>query len=134
MLFFRRQQQSEFERLPKRFLIDKLLRMFVRSESQNTKLILERKMIEQFKADMAKEKADWLSQCLADSEFGGQAWEASQAVIDRGCKQVATQAAVELLQRYNLHTHPEIVRMFYRAGKLAELLGGDGVRGEAPGG
>lgn len=73
----------------------------------------------QFEADMAKEKSEWMSQCQADSEFGGQAWEASQAVIDRGCRQVATQAAVELLQRYNLHTHPEIVRMFYRAGKLA---------------
>lgn len=75
--------------------------------------------MKQFEADMAKEKAAWLDQCKADPEYGGAAWEANDAVIDRGCKQLATPEAVALLQRYNLNTHPEIVRMFYRAGKLA---------------
>lgn len=73
----------------------------------------------QFEADMAKEKSEWLKACKSDEEFGGQKWEASQAVIDRGCSHVATPEAVKLLQRYNLHTHPEIARMFYRAGLLA---------------
>ena len=91
----------------------------------------------QIEADMAAEKEAWMKQCQADAEFGGQGWEAAQAVIDRGCKQVATQGAVELLQRYNLNTHPEIVRMFYRAGKLAGedrgAQGGSGQRARALG-
>jgi len=83
-----------------------------------------------FEADMAKEKADWLDKCKADPEYGGAAWEANDAVIDRGCKQLATPEAVALLQRYNLNTHPEIVRMFYRAGKLAgEDKSGSGAGG-----
>ena len=32
---------------------------------------------------------------------------------------MATPEAVKLMQAYNLNTHPEIVRMFYRAGLLA---------------
>lgn len=83
-----------------------------------------------FEADMAKEKADWLDKCKADPEYGGAAWEANDAVIDRGCKQLATPGAIALLQRYNLNTHPEIVRMFYRAGKLAgEDKSGSGAGG-----
>lgn len=72
-----------------------------------------------FEADLATEKAEWLKQCQSDKEFGGQNWESSRAVIARGCKQLATPEAVRLMQSYNLNTHPEIVRMFYRAGKLA---------------
>lgn len=75
--------------------------------------------MKKFEADMAQEKAAWMDQCKADPEYGGAAWEANDAVIDRGCKQLATPEAIALLQRYNLNTHPEIVRMFYRAGKLA---------------
>ena len=69
-----------------------------------------------FEADMAAEKAEWLKQCKADKEYGGQNWEASQAVIDRAAK--AHPEAVKVLQAYNLHYHPEIVRMFFRDGKL----------------
>ena len=72
-----------------------------------------------FEADLSAEKAEWLKQCQSDNEYGGQNWEASQNVIERGCKQIATPEAVKLMQAYNLNTHPEIVRMFYRAGKLA---------------
>ena len=75
--------------------------------------------VKKFEADLAAEKAEWLKQCQADKEYGGQNWEAAQAVIDKGCKQLATPEAVKLMQAYNLNTNPEIVRMFYRAGKLA---------------
>ncbi len=79
----------------------------------------EAERVKKFEADMAAEKAEWLKQCMADTEYGGQKWEASQAVIDRGCKEIATPEAVNLMQRYNLNTHPEIVRMFFRAGLMA---------------
>lgn len=87
--------------------------------------------MKKFEADVAKEKEEWLGKCRTDPEYGGAAWEANDAVIDRGCKQLATPEAVALLQRYNLNTHPEIVRMFYRAGKL---VGEDKSGGGAPGG
>ena len=71
-----------------------------------------------FTEELAQEKAEWVKQCEGDSEFGGQKWEASQAVINRGCEHLATSEAVKLMQAYNLNTNPEIVRMFYRAGLL----------------
>ena len=72
-----------------------------------------------FKSELEREKADWLKQCESDSEYGGQKWEEAQAIIDRGCKQLASEGAVKLMQAYNLNYHPEIVRMFYRAGLLS---------------
>lgn len=87
--------------------------------------------MKKYEADVEKEKAEWFKKCQADPEYGGAAWEANDAVIDRGCKQLATPEAVALLQRYNLNTHPEIVRMFYRAGKL---VGEDKSGGGAGGG
>ena len=76
----------------------------------------EAERAKKFEADMAAEKAEWLKQCEADKEFGGQNWEASQAVIDRAAK--SFDGAVKVMQAYNLNTHPEIVRMFYKAGLL----------------
>jgi hypothetical protein len=65
-----------------------------------------------------RENAEWLELCKKDPEFGGQNYEASKAVITRGCTHLATKEAVDALNALNMGTHPEIVRMFYRAGKL----------------
>ena len=102
---------------------DTAQKLFDLYQAQNVKMLEALKVADaertkKFEADMAQEKESWLKQCQADKEFGGQQWEAAQAVIDRGCKQLATPEAVQLMQAYNLNTHPEIVRMFYRAGKL----------------
>ena len=109
------------EKLSRKELAQKLFDLY---QDQNVKFLDGLKAAEdeknkKFEADMAQKKADWLKQCEADKEYGGQNWEASQAIIDRGCKQLATPEAVALMQRNNLNTHPEIVRMFYRAGKLS---------------
>ncbi|MBQ7263552.1 MAG: hypothetical protein IJR14_07505 [Synergistaceae bacterium] len=86
-----------------------------------------------FEAEMAREREEWMRQCQADPEFGGSRWDAAQAVIDRGARQLATPEAVALLRRYGLETHPELVRMFWRAGKLAgeDESGGHGAGGGA---
>jgi len=107
--------------LSRKELVNRLVGMYAEQQGKMLAAMqaAETERGKQFEADMAAEKEAWMKQCQADAEFGGQGWEAAQAVIDRGCRQVATQGAVELLQRYNLHTHPEIVRMFFRAGKLA---------------
>ena len=109
------------EKLSRKELAQKLTDLY---HAQNVKMLealkaADSERIKKFESDMATEKSEWLKQCQSDKEYGGQNWEASQAVIDRGCRQLATPEAVSLMQRYNLNTHPEIVRMFYRAGKLA---------------
>lgn len=109
------------EKLSRKELAQKLFDLY---QSQSAKFLeglkaAETEKSKKFTADMAAEKAEWIKLCQADKEFGGQKWEASQAVINRGCEQLATPEAVKLMQAYNLNTHPEIVRMFYRAGMLA---------------
>ena len=97
----------------------------------------QRKMLESIgAANSAQEKAElekwhgeikeWQTKTKADSEYGGQKWEASKAVIARGCDKLATPEAAALLAEYRLNAHPEIVRMFYRAG---QLVGEDSTRG-----
>ena len=109
------------EKISRKELAQKLFDLY---QSQNVKMLEGFKVAEEaknkkYEEDLKAEKAQWLKQCQADKEYGGQNWENSQAIIDRGCKQLATPEAVKLMQVYNLNTHPEIVRMFYRAGKLA---------------
>ncbi|MDR1377764.1 MAG: hypothetical protein LBJ36_01740 [Synergistaceae bacterium] len=97
----------------------------------------QKKMLESFgaandaqmQADLAKwneEIKGWQTAAKADSEYGGQKWEASKAVIARGCDYLATPEAAQLLAEYRLNAHPEILRMFYKAGKL---VGEDSTRG-----
>lgn len=109
------------EKLSRKELAQKLFDLY---QSQNVKMLdglkaAESERTKKYTADMAAEKAEWIKLCEADKEYGGQKWEASQAVINRGCTELATPEAVKLMQAYNLNTHPEIVRMFYRAGMLA---------------
>ena len=76
----------------------------------------ENEKVKKFNEDLENEKAEWLKQCQADKEFGGQNWDANQAIIDKAAREFA--GAVKVMQAYNLQFNPEIVRMFYRAGKL----------------
>lgn len=108
------------EKLSRKELGQKLLDMY---HSQQIKMLeglkaADTENMKKYESELAQEKSEWLKACQADDEYGGQNWEAAQAVIDRGCREIATPEAVSLMQRYNLNTHPEIVRMFYRSGKL----------------
>ena len=107
------------EKLSRKELAQKLTDLY---HAQNMKMLealkaADTERIKKFETDMATEKSEWLKQCQSDKEYGGQNWEQAQAIIHRGCMQLATPEAVNLMQRYNLNTHPEIVRMFYRASK-----------------
>jgi len=73
-----------------------------------------------------KQTHEWLESCKKDPEFGGQKYEESKAIIDRGSNRLATKGAIDILNQCKLGTHPEIVRMFYRAGLL---LGEDSAAG-----
>ena len=109
------------QELSRKDLAQKLFDLY---QSQNLKMLeglkaAETERVKKFKEELAAEKAEWVKACEGDKEYGGQKWEASQAVINRGCEHLATPEAVRIMQAYNLNTHPEIVRMFYRAGLLA---------------
>jgi hypothetical protein len=69
------------------------------------------------------EIAGWEKAAKADKEYGGQKWDAAQAVIARGSLKLATPEAKAVLEEYHLASHPEVLRMYYRAGLL---LGEDG--------
>jgi hypothetical protein len=75
-----------------------------------------------YEAEKAKE-AEWTKAALADPEYGGKAFAANKRIIDAGRDKLATPGAVEIIEHYGFGSHPEILRMFYRAGKL---LGEDG--------
>jgi hypothetical protein len=68
-------------------------------------------------------EAAWKKAALADPEYGGEAFAANKRIMDAGRDKLATPGAVEVIERFGFGNHPEILRMFYRAGKL---LGEDG--------
>ena len=72
------------EKLTRKELGQKLFDLY---NAQGVKMLEALKAAEvergkKFEADLAAEKAAWLKLCEADTEYGGQLWESSQAVID----------------------------------------------------
>ena len=109
------------EKLSRKELAQKLFDLY---QAQGVKMLeglkaAETERTKKFQKELEQEKSEWQKLCEGDKEYGGQKWEASQAIIDRGCRQLASEGAVKLMQAYNLNYHPEIVRMFYRAGMLS---------------
>jgi hypothetical protein len=72
-------------------------------------------------------KAEWKAKALSDKEYGGEAFESNIRHINAGRDKLATPGAVEILKANGLDSHPDIVRMFYRAGKLVSEDGGSKV-------
>jgi hypothetical protein len=88
----------------------------------------------QAEADMARlaeTEAEWAQSAKADKEFGGSNWESSQSVIAAGRDRLATPEAVKIIEAYGFGNHPEILRMFYRAGKMLDEDRMDGRGGVA---
>jgi hypothetical protein len=73
---------------------------------------------------LANEEAEWEKASKADPEFGGQKWDASQAVITRGMQHLATPEYVALMNRQGLGNHPEVLRIWYRVGQTVGEDGG----------
>ena len=68
--------------------------------------------------DLKATEAAWAKTSATDAEFGGDMWKANLGVIAKGRDQLATAEAVEIIEAFGLGNHPELLRMFYRAGKL----------------
>jgi hypothetical protein len=84
--------------------------------------------VEADKEAMARLRADFTEACKKDPEFGGQKYEESKAIISKGCAALLTPELLEHFQFLGMDMHPDVVRIFYRAGKM---MGEDpGVKGK----
>ena len=103
-------------KIPRAELTQKLVELY--SSQQDLLLQSQAAADAALLAKLDRQQTEWFEGCKKDQEYGGLKFEESQAIIKKGCGQVATQGALDVLKDYGLDFHPEIVRMFYRAGKL----------------
>lgn len=59
----------------------------------------------------------WAEAAQADSELGGENFQANLAVAAKGLKAYASPALIELLDTSGLGSHPEIIRVFHNIGQ-----------------
>lgn len=83
-------------------------------------------------AELAEESAKWLADAKADAEIGGQKWETVKVRVAAGVKALGAGAAVKLLDSMGLGDHPEIIRLFVRAGEIRKPDSITGGAGQAP--
>lgn len=62
-------------------------------------------------------RAGWLESLKTDKELGGDKFDESLTLADRGLKAVGSEALNKLLTESGLNKHPEIVRAFVKVGK-----------------
>ena len=113
-------------------LAQKLLDMYVQQQDKLFSALSEsEKATSEF---LKKQEQGYLESSKSDPEFGGAGFEANLNVIRAGRDRLATPGAVEILQNLGIHNHPDIVRMFYRAGLLVsedKSIGSGGNRGKS---
>lgn len=89
-------------------------------------------LAQQQAARLAEARNDWAQQSRADAEFGGEKLDENLAVAKKAVEALASPELKTLLEQSGLGNHPEIIRLFYRAGRS---LSQDGfVGGKASGG
>lgn len=62
-------------------------------------------------------KSEWIEQSKVDKEFGGDKLKENLAVANKALKAFGSPELVALFEQSGLGDHPEIIRVFYRAGK-----------------
>ncbi|GJQ57051.1 MAG: hypothetical protein HKUEN07_36200 [Rhodocyclaceae bacterium] len=80
--------------------------------------VLARRQAEQ----LASASAQWADASRADKEFGGDQLDENLAVAKKAIDVLASPELRQLLSESGLGNHPEVIRMFLRAGKS---LGGE---------
>lgn len=82
------------------------------------------------RARIEQASQEWATASKADPEFGGQKWNESAPVIARGARALGVSDTLRtILDQTGLANHPEMLRVFYRAGRL---LSSDKVVGATP--
>lgn len=62
-------------------------------------------------------KAQWVEGAKSDKEFGGEKFGENLAVAKKAIDKFGTPELLKLLNESGLGSHPEVIRVFYRAGK-----------------
>ncbi|GHV34449.1 hypothetical protein FACS1894187_05010 [Synergistales bacterium] len=99
--------------LSRKDLARKLVDLY--SSLQDKEIKAQEEELEKYQLELA---GKWEQAAKADKEYGAQNWEKSGAVIEAGRDKVASPELVAWIEENKLGNHPEILRMFYRAGKL----------------
>lgn len=66
---------------------------------------------------LTQARAEWTRGALADGEYGGDKFNENMAFARTAMKQFGTPELSRLLDESGLGNHPEVIRLFYRAGK-----------------
>lgn len=74
-------------------------------------------LAQQQAARLAEARNDWARQSRADAEFGGEKLDENLAVAKKAVEALASPELKTLLEQSGLGNHPEIIRLFYRAGR-----------------
>lgn len=81
-------------------------------------------------------RSEWSDKSSSDKEFGGAALQENLAVAKRALDTLGSPELTTFLNESGLGNHPEIIRAFYRAGKLISednkiVTGGSGVKSQS---
>lgn len=82
------------------------------------------------RADLVASSKKWREQSQKDPEIGGADFQAKMSVAVAAYQKVASPELHELLKCSGLGNHPEVIRMFYRVGKM--ISQDHGVTGSGP--
>ena len=69
---------------------------------------------------LAQVKQDWAAAATTDKEFGGDNLQVNMSVAKKALDAFGTPELKGLLEETGLGNHPEVIRMFYRAGKAIQ--------------
>lgn len=78
---------------------------------------MSQKWAESQQAVIAKQSEDWAEQSRNDKEFGGEKFTENLAVIKKGRDALASPEILEIFEKTGLGNHPDVLRLFYKAGK-----------------
>jgi hypothetical protein len=76
------------------------------------------KLADHVMAERKRRTHEWAAEAKKDAEYGGGRFDANMPVIRRGLDALASPQTRAALKELGIAAHPEVLRVFYRAGKL----------------
>lgn len=110
------------EKLSRLEMAQKLTDLYVQQQSGMLEAMqaAEEAAAAKWKEDDRAQQAAWEKASREDPEFGGEKFEANMTIVAAGRDKVASPELTEIVNILGLGNHPEILRMYYRAGKLSQ--------------
>jgi hypothetical protein len=103
-------------------LLDKAVPLFKEmnlSKEQAQKLVdfQAKQMVSQVEAHNARVQT-WTDAVKADKELGGDNFDKTVGIARKGIEKVGSPELMKLMDEYGIGSHPEVVRAFYKIGKM----------------